>query len=294
MRPAIAQMPGMMEWPDLLHRPRPLPDGRIAYGRDGLQHVDVWLPRARARNAAGHPVVVMVHGGCWQTDVARAGIMNYIADDLRRRGIAVWNLEYRGVDRPGGGYPGTFRDVGRGSDMLRERGAALGIDTAARLVFGHSAGGHLALWLAARHVIAPRSPLFHPDPLRFGSAICAGGLPDLRAARVAPGNTCGTEAVDALLGADVRDAADLFADCSPADMMPFATHQTLINTGEDHIAPPSFAAAYAAKADAADAEVTCVTVPDEGHVELIAPGTAAWAAACGAIFDALKPGDIAP
>ena len=69
----------LMHWPDLLNRPQPRPDTSIAYGADPLQHVDLWLPKT----AGKHPVVLMVHGGCWQTEIAKADIMNWIADDLR-------------------------------------------------------------------------------------------------------------------------------------------------------------------------------------------------------------------
>ena len=91
----------------------------------------------------------MVHGGCWQTEIADRTIMNWIADDLRRRGIAVWNIDYRGVDRPGGGYPGTFQDVAAAADALRACRANIGSISRRVVAVGHSAGGHLALWLAA-------------------------------------------------------------------------------------------------------------------------------------------------
>ena len=97
----------IMQWSDLLDQPRPTADRTIAYGKDPLQIVDMWLPEGNGP----HPVVVMIHGGCWQTEIATRDIMNYIADDLRKDGIAVWNIEYRGVDR-GGGYPGTYQDIG--------------------------------------------------------------------------------------------------------------------------------------------------------------------------------------
>ena len=84
-----------MKWPDLLGRPRPLPTTTVAYGADPLQVVDLWLPKGRGP----HPTVLMVHGGCWQSEIADRTIMNWIADDLRSRGIAVWNIDYRGVDR---------------------------------------------------------------------------------------------------------------------------------------------------------------------------------------------------
>ena len=110
---------GLLAWPDLLERPRPSPTATIRYGADPLQLVDLWLPDS----PGSHNVVLMVHGGCWQTDIADRTIMNWIAEDLRRRGIAVWNIDYRGVDRPGGGYPGTFQDVAAAADALRAHAA---------------------------------------------------------------------------------------------------------------------------------------------------------------------------
>ncbi len=268
---ASGALAATMNWPDLLDRPRPAADRRIAYGADPLQHVDLWLPAGKAP----HPVVLMVHGGCWQTEVAEADIMNYIAADLRGHGIAVWNIEYRGVDRPGGGYPGTFLDVAAAADSLGRQGPKLGLKTDRIVAFGHSAGGHLALWLAARPKIAAGSPLRSAHPLRLAHAISIGGLPDLAAAATPPGDTCGVEAVQKLTGAG---RAHPYADTSPAELMPFATPQTLINATKDRIAPPAFADAYAARARAKGVTVRRITVPDEGHVELIAPGSAAWTA----------------
>jgi len=177
---------GTMQWPELLDRPRPKADARIPYGPDPLQFADLWLPKGKAP----HPVVLMVHGGCWQTDIADASIMNYIADDLRAHGIAVWNVEYRGVDRAGGGYPGTFLDVAAAADALGKEGRRYRLAIGRVVVIGHSAGGHLALWLTARGRIERGSALYAAKPLPIAAAISMGGLPDLEAAQVPPGDTC--------------------------------------------------------------------------------------------------------
>jgi acetyl esterase/lipase len=272
-----------MNWPDLLDRPRPTPTTRITYGADPLQHVDLWLPSGKAP----HPVVLMVHGGCWQTDVAEADIMNYIADALRRRGVAVWNIEYRGIDRPGGGYPGTFQDVAAAADALRTQGKTYGLALDKVVTFGHSAGGHLALWLAARSRIPATSVLHAARPIAISTAISIGGLPDLKAAQSPPGDTCGVDAVRRLTGKAGPKRPDVYRDTSPAAMMPFATPQILVNATRDRIAPPAFADAYEAKAKAAGVKLRRVTVPEEGHVELISPGTASWAAELAEIERAL-------
>ena len=140
-----ATQPPVMAWPALLTRPRPAATRTISYGADPLQVADLWLPVRPARNNRPHPTVLMVHGGCWTTEIADRSIMNWIADDLAKRGYAVWNIDYRGVDRPGGGYPGTFRDVAAAADALRGQAKANNLDLRRLVAVGHSAGGHLAL-----------------------------------------------------------------------------------------------------------------------------------------------------
>ena len=103
-----------LTWPDLTSRPRPAPQATIAYGPAPEQKVDVWLPAG----PGPHKTVLMVHGGCWQTGIADRSLMNWLAEDLRARGYAVWNVDYRGIDRAGGGYPGTFADVAAAADAL--------------------------------------------------------------------------------------------------------------------------------------------------------------------------------
>ena len=272
-----------MRWSDLLDKPRPKADARVTYGTDPLQFVDVWLPKTKGT----HPVVLMVHGGCWQTDIADASIMNYIADALRARGIAVWNIEYRGVDRPGGGYPGTFLDVASAADALRKSGQHFGFKTNRVVAIGHSAGGHLALWLAARERIPQKDILYKAKPLPIATAISIGGLPDLEAAQAPPGDTCDAEPVHKLVGSQIPGRRDVYSDTSPAAMLPFSTPQVLVNSTRDRIAPPSFADAYEAKAKVSGTIVRRVVVPEEGHVELISPGTASWAAELGEIERAL-------
>jgi len=275
----------VMTWPDLLERPRPAADRRIAYGGDPLQFVELWLPEG----AGPYPVVLMLHGGCWLTDVADRTIMNWIADDLRRRGIAVWNVEYRGVDRAGGGYPGTFRDVAAAADMLARDGAGLGLRTGRIVAIGHSAGGHLALWLADRPALPAASPLRGDSPARIAVAISQGGLPDLEFSSNTVDHGCGTEGARKMAGEPAPGRPDIYADTSPIAMTPGDAIRIQINTAEDRIAPPDYAAAYRDALAAKGKEVRTITVPDEAHVELIAPDSGAWAETVPLILEALKP-----
>ena len=262
--------PAPMTWPDLTDRQHPKPDATISYGSDDLQVGDLWLP-ADARHA---PVVLMIHGGCWTTSIADRRLMDWVADDLRQHGIAVWNIDYRGVDRAGGGYPGTFADVAKAADALPAIALKYGLDARRMVAVGHSAGGHLALWLAGRRALPAASPLRTADPLRLDSVISLGGLPDLEATAASPDNGCGTQVVGQLVG---TDRADPYADTSVPRLFPLRVRQYLVNGREDHIIPYRLATDYVAKARKAGDPVELHTIANTGHVELITPETPAWA-----------------
>jgi acetyl esterase/lipase len=258
----------LMDWPDLLGRPMPAATEKIAYGPGPLQFGELWLPEGRGP----FPVVLMVHGGCWLSGVAKLSIMNYAAEDLRRRGVAVWNIEYRGVDRPGGGYPGTFQDVAAGADALEQIAPAHRLRLDRVIALGHSAGGHLVMWLAARNRLPDASALKVRHPLRIAGVISVGGLPDLEPE--AAQDVCGKGVIARLVGAPSPAHPNVYADTSPAELGAGPESQVQINGDDDPIAPPAFAHAYAARMKGA--RLTNIVMPATGHVELIAPGTAAW------------------
>lgn len=273
-----------MTWPDLTGRPRPEPDHQLRYGDDSLQVVDLWVPAGRP--ARQHwPTVVMVHGGCWQSAIADRRLMDWAAADLRANGFAVWNIDYRGVDRDGGGYPGTFRDAAAATDLLRLHADAHDLDLSRIVALGHSAGGHLALWLAARHRLPPDSILAGGRPLPIAHVVSLGGLPDLAAVEASPDNGCGTDVIARLVG----DRADRFADTSVACLLPIGVPIDLVNGRDDRIVPARMAPAFAEMARRQGDDVTLHEVADTGHVELIAPGTAAWEAAVTLVRQATKP-----
>lgn len=266
----IAAAP-VMQYADFQKLPQPPAPRVIAYGRDPLQHIELWRP---AGNAIV-PVILLIHGGCWQTGVAKANIMHRMADAFVRRGAAVWNVEYRGVDVPGGGYPGTFQDVAAAADLLRDRGAALRLDLHRVVAVGHSAGGHLALWAAGRARIGRNSPLWAEHPLALTGVVSLGGLPDLKDARTAAADACGADTIDRLVGPTTAAHPDPFADTSPVALAPLGVPQILLSGAADVIAPPKFADGYAAKVKGAGDIVSIETIPAQGHFELITPGTPA-------------------
>lgn len=264
----------LLTWPDLTERAKPQPDATVEYGTDPYQKADVWVPAGKGP----FPTVVMIHGGCWTTSIADRSLMNWIAEDLRKDGIAVWNVDYRGVDRPGGGYPGTFTDTAAAADLLKTRAAKYHLDTKRVVAVGHSAGGHLALWLAARGRIAPASALYTRAPLKIAHAISLGGLPDLEATAASPDNGCGVEVVAKLVGAP-GTRPDVYADTSVPRLLPLGVPQDLINGREDKIIPLRMGTDYVAAARAKGDRAELHVVDHTGHVELIAPETAAWAEA---------------
>ncbi|GAA0728428.1 alpha/beta hydrolase [Sphingomonas japonica] len=270
--PATASRFVPLSWPDLTERARPDPDATIAYGSDAPQKVDVWLPSG----PGPHRTVLMVHGGCWTTSIADRTLMHWIADDLRRDGYAVWNIDYRGVDIPGGGYPGTFADAAAAADALRTHAKRFGLDAGKVVAVGHSAGAHLALWLAARARLPASSPLRSPDPLPIARVISLGGLPDLEATAGASDNGCGTDVVGQLVGSG---RADLYADTSVTRLLPVGVPFDQVVGRDDRIIPLRLPRDFDARAKAAGDRATLTIVPDTGHVELIAPETPAWAEA---------------
>src|SRR2546428_4286001 len=119
---------------DVLTDPPPPPaDSRVAYGPEPLQFGDLRSPAGDESRS----LAVVLHGGAWKAtyNLVHTG---HLCDALRDAGIATWNVEYRRVGDPGGGWPGSLEDV------LRAVAHAHGL--AERLVLvGHPAGGHPAL-----------------------------------------------------------------------------------------------------------------------------------------------------
>lgn len=257
---------------DLLDRPRAEADARIAYGNGALQFGELWLPKG----AGPHPVVVLIHGGCWRADLPGLELMDYVAEDLRAHGKAVWNIEYRRIGHDGGGYPGTFQDVAQAVDHLRQIAGPHRLDLSRVVLSGHSAGGHLAVWAMARPRLPEASPLRTADPLSARGVVSLAGIIDLAAYRADGPDACGGPGtIDALVGAPARQG-DVYADTSPPAMLPLGVRQTIVSGDLDHITPGRFGAAYGAAAKAAGDPATAIELPRSGHFELIDPTSPAW------------------
>ena len=273
----------LLTWPEFLARPRPAPDRTIRYGEHERQVVDLYLPQG----PGPHPVAVMIHGGCWSAPWDRT-LMNGISDDLRGRGIAVWNIDYRVIE-DGNGWPHVFDDTWAAIHALTVQGREFGLDPNRTVAVGHSAGGHLALWYAAkrRRWMPPANVRMIPPP-ELRAVVSLGGLPDLELAAQPPGSGCGTEVIGQLVGQGRPGRGDPFADTSVPRMGALGIPQVLINGNQDAIIPTHFAEDYARKMRALGDEVRVRMIDGTGHVELIAPESAAWAAAVEEIEGALR------
>lgn len=129
----------------------------VPYGNEESQFGEITTPA----KAGPHPVVVLVHGGFWKAMFA-ADLMEPLRDDLVQRGYAVWNIEYRRVGEPGGGWPGTLDDVAAAVDHLAVMASEYDLDLDQVAVVGHSAGGQLAIWTAGRIALADDAPGANP------------------------------------------------------------------------------------------------------------------------------------
>jgi len=262
----------LMTWGDLTSRPKPDSSDAVTYGNSASEIVDIWIPDGKGP----HPVVIMVHGGCWQKSIADRSLMDYAAEALRREGIAVWNIEYRGVDEAGGGYPGTYLDVARAADLLAENALYYELDMSRIAGFGHSAGGHLVTWLAGRKNLPPGSALYTQPKIEVIGVVNSGGLADLEASEPLTLPSCLAAIKDQLTGAPTDGRPDVMAETSSDRLLPTGLVIHSVNGARDRIAPPELGEGFTAKARAAGDKAQTHIIADEGHVELIAPGTAAF------------------
>lgn len=249
-------------------------DQRIAYGTDALQFADLRLPKSKGP----HPVAIIIHGGCWVSQFADLQNTAAQADALRDAGVATWNIEYRRNDNPGGGWPGTFQDAGRAADHLREIAARYNLDLKRVVTVGHSAGGHLALWLAARARLPKTSELYSPKPLAIAGVVVNGGPGDLEAAREHMKSPCGGDVISGLMGGAEAQVPQRYAQGSPVRLLPLGVPQIFITGEHDQVVPANFADDYGAKARAAGDAVQHEVVGGVGHHEYNAPRTPAFAA----------------
>jgi acetyl esterase/lipase len=215
--------------------PPPAATARLTYGPAPLQFGDLRIPPA---DDAPHPLAIVIHGGFWKANfnLIHTGHICAALGDL---GVMTWNVEYRRVGDPGGGWPGSYEDVVR---AVRFAQGLADVDPARIVLVGHSAGGHLALLAAGR----TRLPVV---------AIAA---------------------VSDLVGWQTPQSAAFLADAtptaaSPLRLLPVGVRQVLVHGTNDDVVPYRLSEAYVAAARETGDDATLVRLDDAGHFEPIDP-----------------------
>ena len=231
----------------------PKADARLAWSHGVSQFGDLRVPRGKGP----FPTIIYIHGGYWRTtyDLTHAG---HICAALTKAGCATWNLEYRRIGEPGGGWPGTMEDVLKGAQYLSKLAGKYNLDLENVATAGHSAGGQLALWLAAQ-TAAP--------PLRGVTSLA--GVCDLRRAwELKLSDTI----VEKWLGGTPRQVPKRYDTASPIELLPMKTPQRLLHGTADGVVPFEMSGRYAR----ASKNAKLIKLEGAGHFELIDPRAKEW------------------
>ncbi len=240
----------------ILTLPPPPADARVAYGTDPNQFGDLRLPKGKGP----FPLVMNIHGGFWRAryDLAHAG---HLCAALTAKGIATWNVEYRRVGNPGGGWPGTFEDVRSTYRFLPELRKRYSLDANKVLVMGHSAGAQLALCLAARDA-------------SLKNVVSLAGVVDLQQAWEL--HLSGNAVVE-LLGGTPSQVPEHYREADPMQLaIDHSTTQWLVHGAADDVIPSYFSRNYAQQKKGKGEDVHYLEISTAGHYDLIDPHSQAW------------------
>jgi len=240
---------------DILTLPPPPADHRLAYGTDPNQFGDLRLPRGKGP----FPAVMSIHGGYWRAkyDLLHTG---HLCAGFSQKGCATWNVEYRRVGNPGGGWPGTFEDIANAYRFLPQIAKSYNLDPYRIVVLGHSAGGQLALCLAGHEPSVKR-------------VVSLAGIVDLqRAFDLHLSN----DAVVEFLGGKPADVADHYHEADPTNLPIPQARQTLIHGSADDVVPPAFSRDYVEKKKKRKEDAALMEIPEADHFAMIDTRSAAW------------------
>ncbi len=252
----------------ILSRPAPVSGARIQYGSGEWNFGDLRFPST----GGPHPLVVAIHGGFWR---ARYDLsyMGHPCTALTSLGFATWNVEYRRIGNPGGGWPGTFLDIAAAADFVRDLAHTYDLDLSRVVATGHSAGGQMALWLAARHRIPQGSELYSASPLPLKGAVSLAGVVDLRRGwelHLSSG------VIEEFMGGTPASDSERYEAASPAELLPVGVPQWLVHGTNDANVPYEISKSYCDLARSLGDDATLVTLPGAGHFGVVDPQSREW------------------
>lgn len=256
---------------DILSLRPPPADARVAYGSDPNQFFDLRLPAATGKSKGPFPLVINIHGGYWRAKYTldHAG---HLCAALTAKGFATANLEYRRVGDPSGAWPETFADIRAAYKFLVQTAHARNLDSQKIIVMGHSAGGQLALCLAAH------------EPSVTCTLSLAGVVDLQRAYKLHLSN----DAVVEFLRGRPDEVPDHYAEADPMRLSIHA-RQWLIHGSADDVVPVDFSRDYVAakhrRSGKEKEDVHLLEIPGAGHFDVIDPRSAAWKTVEDAVLD---------
>ncbi len=245
---------------DILSRQPPKADVRVAYGSDPNHFIDFRLPPDRAKP---HPLLINIHGGFWRAkyNLDHAG---HLCADLTAKGLATANLEYRRVGNEGGGWPGTFADIRSAYQFLIQNAQKHNFDPHGVVIMGHSAGGQLALCLAARES-------------QVRAVVSLAGVVDLqRAYQLHLSN----DAVVEFLHGTPAEVPDHYREADPMQLSIAGPRQWLVHGSADEIVPATFSRNYVTvkqkRTGTQKEDAHLLEIASADHFDLIDPRSSAW------------------
>lgn len=221
------------------------------------------------------PVVITIHGGFWQS---KYGLEENspIDEDLTRRGYATWNIEYRRVGEDGGGWPGTFIDVIDAVNHLTQLKERFQLDLSRVVILGHSAGGHLALWLASRFNKFQTNEISKTLLIPIRSVISLAGVLDLRKMWEIHEEKGMNSPVASFIGGSPQEVSERYRLASPIELLPLNVEQILIHGELDLHVPVDLSIEYHRRAIEQGDKVRLVVLPEVEHFMVIDPSSSAW------------------
>jgi acetyl esterase/lipase len=220
-----------------------------------------------------------------------------MAEAVRQAGIATFTISYRRADETGGGWPGTFLDVAAQAALLRPLATRFHLDLTRVIASGHSAGAHLALWLAAQPRL-PASSAVHalPAALPIAAVVALDGPGDLVASDPGISRICGGNVLEQLMGSLPDAQPARWREASPVNWLPLGVPQAMVRGGLDARLAPLGAAAgnmitYAARARAAGDSTWVVHADTTSHFVMLDPERTAFATVLQAMRDVLATAD---